>query len=68
MQGYSKASFGPFMLVYYYGQREASMKGYSKGCLGPFMLVYYIRLLEASMKAIVRGVWCPSCWSIILAK
>jgi hypothetical protein len=30
MQGYSKASLGPFMLVYYKGEVEASMQGYSK--------------------------------------
>jgi hypothetical protein len=39
MQGYSKGSLWPFMLVYYNRQLEASKEGYSTGLLGPFMLV-----------------------------
>jgi hypothetical protein len=31
MQGYSKGSFGPCMLVYYNRYVEGSMQGYSKG-------------------------------------
>jgi hypothetical protein len=43
MQGYSKGSLVPFILVYYNRYLEASIQGYSKGSLGPFMLVYYNR-------------------------
>jgi hypothetical protein len=43
MQGYSKGSLGPFMLVYYNRYIESSKKGYSKGSLGPFMLLHYNR-------------------------
>jgi hypothetical protein len=43
MQGYSKGSLGPFMLVHYNGYVETYMQTYSKGSLGPFMLVYYNR-------------------------
>jgi hypothetical protein len=31
MQGCSKVSFGPFILVYYNGKFEVSVQGYSKG-------------------------------------
>jgi hypothetical protein len=41
MQGYSKGSLRPFMLVYYNPYVDLSMQGSSKGSLGPFMLVYY---------------------------
>jgi hypothetical protein len=41
MQGYSKGSVGPFILVHYNGLVEASMQGYSKGSVGPFIPVHY---------------------------
>jgi hypothetical protein len=41
MQGYSKWSLHPFILVYYSGYVEHFIQGYSKGSLGPFILVYY---------------------------
>jgi hypothetical protein len=40
MQGYSKESLGPFILVYYKRYVESSMKVYSMWSLGPFMLYY----------------------------
>jgi hypothetical protein len=41
MQGYSKGSLVPLILVYYNGYVEASIQGYSMWTLGPLILVYY---------------------------
>jgi hypothetical protein len=41
MQGYSKASPGPFIPVHYNGLVEAFMQSYIKGSVGPFIPVHY---------------------------
>jgi hypothetical protein len=40
MQGYSKLSFGPFMLVHYNGLVEACMQRNSKANVGRLIPVY----------------------------
>jgi hypothetical protein len=41
MQGYSKDTMVPSIMVHYNGYVEASMQGYIKGTMGPFITVQY---------------------------
>jgi hypothetical protein len=41
MQGYSKGSVGPSILVLYKGYLDASMQGYNKGSMGRSITVHY---------------------------
>jgi hypothetical protein len=41
MQGYSKGSVGPFLLVHYNGQLQASMLFYNKASMWQFIAVHY---------------------------
>jgi hypothetical protein len=41
MQGYTKDSVGPFILVHCNGKVVVSMEGYSKGSVGTFIPLQY---------------------------
>jgi hypothetical protein len=42
MQGYSKGSLCPSVMIRYNGYVEASMQGYFKGSVGPVVTVRYV--------------------------